>query len=154
MEHRPPKPAGTTFIPAGRFKDKSLELVRQVARTGEEIVITVRGEPQAKLVPAVRRTGNRFVGAGKQTVRIVVEAEALAALTSAAEPLAPDGGVAHAAPAQDGPRRLTGNGSTQRQLAGGSEDVHRIGTVSNAGNSEPSLGDDEVSLNGDADGDY
>ena len=39
-------------IPAGEFKAKCLKLMDQVARTREPIVITKRGKPVARLVPA------------------------------------------------------------------------------------------------------
>ena len=38
-------------IPAGEFKAKCLQLMDQVARSRESIVITKRGKPVAKLVP-------------------------------------------------------------------------------------------------------
>lgn len=39
-------------IPAGEFKAKCLKLMEKVARSREPIVITKRGTPVAKLVPA------------------------------------------------------------------------------------------------------
>ncbi len=39
-------------MPAGEFKAKCLQLMDRVARTREPIVITKRGRPVAKLVPA------------------------------------------------------------------------------------------------------
>jgi prevent-host-death family protein len=39
-------------IPAGEFKAKCLQLMDKVARSREPIVITKRGRPVAKLVPA------------------------------------------------------------------------------------------------------
>ena len=39
-------------IPAGEFKAKCLKLMDEVAATGEELVITKRGKPVARLVPA------------------------------------------------------------------------------------------------------
>ena len=38
-------------IPAGRFKAECLQLMDQVRDTREELVITKRGKPVAKLVP-------------------------------------------------------------------------------------------------------
>lgn len=38
-------------IPAGEFKAKCLKLMDQVRESGQEIVITKRGKPVAKLVP-------------------------------------------------------------------------------------------------------
>jgi prevent-host-death family protein len=37
-------------IPAGRFKAECLALLDDVARTGEEIVVTKRGRPVARVV--------------------------------------------------------------------------------------------------------
>ncbi len=39
-------------IPAGKFKAECLALMDHVRDSGEEIVITKRGKPVAKLVPA------------------------------------------------------------------------------------------------------
>jgi len=39
-------------IPAGEFKARCLQLMDKVARSRESIVITKRGKPVAKLVPA------------------------------------------------------------------------------------------------------
>ncbi|RMD83030.1 MAG: type II toxin-antitoxin system Phd/YefM family antitoxin [Candidatus Dadabacteria bacterium] len=39
-------------VPAGKFKATCLALLDRVATTGEEFVITKRGRPVAKLVPA------------------------------------------------------------------------------------------------------
>lgn len=38
-------------IPAGEFKAKCLALLDEVAETGEEIIVTKRGKPVARLVP-------------------------------------------------------------------------------------------------------
>ena len=38
-------------IAAGEFKSHCLSLLDEVARTGEEIVVTKRGQPVARLVP-------------------------------------------------------------------------------------------------------
>ena len=38
-------------MPAGRFKDRCLKTLDEVARTKSAIVITKRGRPVAKLVP-------------------------------------------------------------------------------------------------------
>jgi prevent-host-death family protein len=61
-------------IPAGEFKAKCLKLMDEVERTGEEVVITKRGKPVAKLVPAEPRAGERrgsLVGCMKGTVTIL-----------------------------------------------------------------------------------
>lgn len=43
----------TREIPAGEFKAKCLKLMDDVQATGEELVITKRGTPVAKLVPVM-----------------------------------------------------------------------------------------------------
>lgn len=40
-----------TAIPAGQFKARCLALLDRVARTGEEVVVTKRGKPVARVVP-------------------------------------------------------------------------------------------------------
>ena len=47
-----PRPART--IPAGEFRAKCLQLLDEVQRTGEELVVTKRGRPIARLVPTER----------------------------------------------------------------------------------------------------
>ena len=42
----------TKTIPAGEFKAKCLQLMEEVKDKGIEVVITKRGKPVAKLVPA------------------------------------------------------------------------------------------------------
>ena len=39
------------IIPAGEFKAKCLKLMDEVSRSHQEIIITKRGKPVAKLVP-------------------------------------------------------------------------------------------------------
>jgi prevent-host-death family protein len=56
-------------IAAGEFKAKCLQLMDQVQREGIELVITKRGKPVAKLVPAVQRKDSPF-GWMKGTGRI------------------------------------------------------------------------------------
>lgn len=41
----------TTTVPAGEFKARCLALLDRVAETGEELVVTKRGRPVARLVP-------------------------------------------------------------------------------------------------------
>lgn len=56
-DHRHPNPPRSTVvemaieIQASEFKARCLALLDQVASTGEEIVVTKRGRPVAKLVP-------------------------------------------------------------------------------------------------------
>ncbi len=38
-------------IPAGEFKAKCLKLMDEVQQTGQEVIITKRGKPVARLVP-------------------------------------------------------------------------------------------------------
>ena len=57
-------------IPAGEFKAKCLQLMDEVNRTGIELIITKRGRPVARLLPARQRTDSPF-GWMKGTVRIV-----------------------------------------------------------------------------------
>ena len=47
-------------MPAGQFKAKCLELMDEVARTGEVITITKRGKPVARLAPIVDTTKPLF----------------------------------------------------------------------------------------------
>ena len=56
-------------IPAGEFKARCLELIDEVAETGEEIVVTKRGEPVVRLVP-IPAKGKVFFGAMKGTATI------------------------------------------------------------------------------------
>lgn len=59
-------------IPAGEFKAQCLAIMDQVFQSGESILITKRGKPVAKLVPAEKRTDDLFgYMAGK--VKIVGE---------------------------------------------------------------------------------
>jgi prevent-host-death family protein len=41
----------TRTIPAGEFKAKCLALLDEVAETGEELVVTKRGKPVARVAP-------------------------------------------------------------------------------------------------------
>ena len=43
----------TRTIPAGEFKARCLALLDEVSRTGEEIIVTKRGKPVARVVPPV-----------------------------------------------------------------------------------------------------
>ena len=59
-------------ISAGEFKARCLALMDEVRDTSGEYVITKRGEPVAKLVPA-RTTRRPFLGSMKGTVRVIGE---------------------------------------------------------------------------------
>lgn len=56
-------------IPAGEFKAKCLALMDDVERTGQPLVITKRGKPVARLVPASSGRDSLF-GMMKGTVII------------------------------------------------------------------------------------
>ena len=45
-------PAGKFQIPAGKFKVKCLQILDEVQKTRREVVITKRGRPVARLLPA------------------------------------------------------------------------------------------------------
>ncbi len=56
-------------MPAGEFKARCLAVMEEVSRTKEAVVVTKRGRPVAKLVPA--ETGTRqFLGRLEGRVRI------------------------------------------------------------------------------------
>jgi prevent-host-death family protein len=62
----------TRTIPAGEFKARCLKLMDEVAATGEEIVVTKRGKPVAKLVRAETVAPRKFeFGYMKDTFDIV-----------------------------------------------------------------------------------
>ena len=47
-------------MPAGQFKARCLAVMDEVFHSGEPVLITKRGKPVAKLVPAERQTDNVF----------------------------------------------------------------------------------------------
>jgi prevent-host-death family protein len=49
-------------VPAGEFKAKCLALLDEVDATGETLIITKRGRPVAKLVPAHDRQPRSLLG--------------------------------------------------------------------------------------------
>jgi prevent-host-death family protein len=63
----------TKTIPAGEFKAKCLKLMDEVEKTGEELIITKRGKPIAKLVPAnvAAERPRSIIGSMKGTVTIL-----------------------------------------------------------------------------------
>lgn len=61
-------------MPAGEFKSKCLTVMQQVSETGEPVLITKRGKPLAKLVPAEKPRGV-FVGRLEGIVRIAGDIE-------------------------------------------------------------------------------
>ena len=60
---------GQRTIPAGEFKNRCLALMDEVNETGTEIVITKRGRPVSRLVPAARSTPEMW-GRYREQVRI------------------------------------------------------------------------------------
>jgi prevent-host-death family protein len=58
-------------LPAGEFKAKCLSLMDEVMETGEEIIITKRGQPVARLVPALPEKPTRIWGCREGTVEIL-----------------------------------------------------------------------------------
>lgn len=61
-------------IPAGEFKAQCLTLMDKVRDTRESVVITKRGKPVAKLVPADDEK-REFIGRLKGVIRIVGDIE-------------------------------------------------------------------------------
>ena len=49
-------------IPAGRFKAQCLALLDRVARTHEELIVTKRGRPVARLVPLTSKSPRSLRG--------------------------------------------------------------------------------------------
>lgn len=71
-------------IKASEFKAKCLQLMEEVKKTGEEIVITKNGEPVSKLVP-VRHKPKTLFGAHRD--KIVVKGDIVAPLDAGWEAL-------------------------------------------------------------------
>lgn len=66
----PAGPGPVYEIPAGEFKARCLALMDEVQRTGGEFVVTKRGVPVARLVPA--RVGRRpLLGSMRGTVKVL-----------------------------------------------------------------------------------
>ena len=61
-------------MPAGEFKSKCLTVMQEVSKTREPVVITKRGKPVAKLVPAEPPKGV-FLGRLEGIVRITGDIE-------------------------------------------------------------------------------
>ena len=61
-------------VPAQKFKARCLTLVGEVCKTREPVLITKRGKPMAKLVPADDMTRD-FIGRLEGVVRIVGDIE-------------------------------------------------------------------------------
>ena len=56
-------------MPAGEFKARCLAVMEEVSKTREPVVITKRGKPVAKLVPA-EKSERPFIGRLEGNVRI------------------------------------------------------------------------------------
>ena len=61
--------AGNRTIKASEFKARCLKLMDDVARSGEEIVITKRGRPVSRLAPC-RQQSERLFGADRDIIGI------------------------------------------------------------------------------------
>ena len=61
--------AGSRTIKASEFKARCLQLMGEVAETGEEIVITRRGRPVSRLV-LCREQPEAIFGADRDVIRI------------------------------------------------------------------------------------
>lgn len=61
-------------IAAGKFKAQCLKVMEQVRTTREPVLITKRGQPLAKLVPA-EKTSDDFIGRLEGIVTIVGDVE-------------------------------------------------------------------------------
>jgi prevent-host-death family protein len=59
---------------AGKFKAQCLKVMEQVRTTREPVLITKRGQPVAKLVPAEKASDN-FIGHLEGVVKIVGDIE-------------------------------------------------------------------------------
>ncbi len=61
-------------LPASEFKARCLEVMDRVAETGEPVVVTKRGKPVVRLVPAARRpkTLRGFLGGRVRSVGDIV----------------------------------------------------------------------------------
>ena len=54
------KGTSTRTIPAGQFKARCLQIMDEVATTGEPVTVTKRGKPVARLGPVGRRPADLF----------------------------------------------------------------------------------------------
>ena len=64
--------SGLREIAAGEFKAKCLGLIHEVSQTGQELVITKRGKPTAKLVPFPQPVKSKsFIGRLEGIIEIV-----------------------------------------------------------------------------------
>ncbi len=70
MAHRTRPGSGSRTIKASEFKATCLRLMDEVARDGNEIVITKRGHPTARLVPC-RKQFRDWFGADRGRIEIL-----------------------------------------------------------------------------------
>lgn len=63
--------SGLREIAAGEFKAKCLGLIDEVSETGQELIITKRGKPMAKVIPFAAPTVDSLFGRLKGIVEIV-----------------------------------------------------------------------------------
>lgn len=61
-------------LPAGEFKATCLSVMEEVHRNGEPVLITKRGKPIAKLVPADRKTKD-LIGRLEGVIKITGDIE-------------------------------------------------------------------------------
>ena len=61
-------------MPAGEFKARCLAVMKDVSKTREPVLITKRGKPVAKLVPA-EPVEQDFIGRLEGTVRVLGDIE-------------------------------------------------------------------------------
>jgi prevent-host-death family protein len=61
-------------MPAGEFKSRCLAIMDSVQKTKESVLITKRGRPVAKLVPA-EETSRAFLGRLEGVVKIIGDIE-------------------------------------------------------------------------------
>lgn len=64
------KQGSTRSVPAGEFKARCLQIMDEVAKTGEPVVVTKRGKPVVRVAPIGRKPGELF-GALRGSLEIV-----------------------------------------------------------------------------------
>jgi prevent-host-death family protein len=62
-------------MPAGEFKTRCLSVMDSVQKTKESVLITKRGRPVARLVPAEEEEPREFMGRLEGIVKIVGDIE-------------------------------------------------------------------------------
>ena len=69
MDRKRQEPAGSRTVKASEFKAHCLQLMDEVAQSGEEILITKRGRPVSRLVPCHQQPPALF-GADRDTIHV------------------------------------------------------------------------------------